>query len=290
MAELSLSAYQDMLDSLLEENRLDEVIAHTRHILKTVPKNLRAYRQLGDALFTAGRWDEAADILRRLLGALPSDFRTHSLLAQSNGHLSQHDKAIWHAERALDQKPNDQPAVDLIRQLYRSGRQQEIDRLQLTAGALAQQQIRNNRLSEALDTLASALERQPERIDLQLQRARTLWLDGQRMEAAETALDVLERLPYALEANRIMTDLWLAERRPSDAQPYLKRIEELDPHLAHQLATGDAPLEPFVPLEELDYGSISQREGSIVNPDWLNTLGEERQEDEGGRFGRALRH
>ena len=101
-------------------------------------------------------------------------------------NLGQFDKAIWHAERALDQQPNDQATIGVIRELYRSHRNEAIDRLQLTASALAQQQIRNNRLQEALETLESALENQPERIDLRLLRARALWLDGQRMEAAET--------------------------------------------------------------------------------------------------------
>ena len=99
----------------------------------------------------------------------------------------------------------------------------------MTAGALAQQHIRGNLLTEALEGLDRALARNPERIDLQLLRARTLWLDGQRMDAAEAALNILEKLPYAIDANRIMTELWLAEQRPADAQVYLQRIEELDP-------------------------------------------------------------
>ena len=251
-----------------------------RHILKSQPKNLRAYRQLGEALAGAARWGEAAGILRRLLGAQPGDFRAHSLLAQACQHIGEFDRAIWHAERALDQQPNDPENQELMRQLYRDQRQEEIERLQLTAGALAQQHIRNNMLQEALDTLAQALERNPERLDLQLLRARALWLDGKRTDAAEVAVEVLDALPYAIDANRIMTDLWLAEGRPSDAQPYLKRIEELDPQLAQQLATGEGTSEALLSMEELDYSSISQREQAIVNPEWLNRLGGDT--DEGG--------
>ena len=270
MAEISLSAYQDNLSNLSADRRFDEVIAHARHLLKTYPKNLRAYQQLGGALFATGRWAEAADVLRRLLGALPQDFETHSLLAQSYQQLEQYDRAIWHAERALDQKPNDAATISLIRALYRRHRHEEIDRLQLTAGALAQQHIRGNLLSEALDTLDKALGRNPERVDLQLLRARTLWLDGQRMDAAETALEVLEKLPYAIDANRIMTELWLAEQRPSDAQIFLKRIEDLDPYLAHQIAAGEPAPENLLMTEEFDYSSSSQREQAMVDPDWLD--------------------
>ena len=282
MAEIGLSAYLDKLAALASEKKFDEVIAHSRHILKLHPKNLRAYEQLAGALFATSRWAEAADVLRRLLGARPNDFATHAQLAASYQQLGQFDKAIWHAERALDQQPNDQATISLIRELYRRHRNEAIDRLQLTASALAQQQIRNNRLHEALETLEKALETQPERIDLRLLRARALWLDGQRMEAAETALDVLDKLPYAIDANRIMTELWLAERRPSDAQRYLSHIEALDPYLARQLAAGEAAEEDLLTLEELDYSSISQREHAIVDPQWLDKLSEGDEEGAGG--------
>ncbi len=282
MAEIGLSAYLEKLAALASEKKFDEVIAHSRHILKLHPKNLRAYELLAGALFATSRWAEAADVLRRLLGARPNDFATHAQLAASYQHLGQFDKAIWHAERALDQQPNDQATISLIRELYREHRNEAIDRLQLTASALAQQQIRNNRLRDALETLEKALETQPERIDLQLLRARALWLDGQRMEAAETALDVLEKLPYAIDANRIMTELWLAERRPSDAQRYLSHIEALDPYLARQLAVGEAAEEDLLTLEELDYSSISQREHVIVDPQWLDKLSEGDEAGAGG--------
>jgi len=156
MAQISLSAYQNELDSLLGEQRYDEAIAHARHILKSQPKNLRAYQQLGDALLARGRWEEAGDLLRRALGAKPQDFHTHLQLARAYQNQEAYDRAIWHAERALDQKSGDQESIALVRELYRDHRQEEIDRLQLTAAALAQQQIRGNLLSEALDTLAAA--------------------------------------------------------------------------------------------------------------------------------------
>ena len=272
MAEISLSAYQDRLASFPAEDRHDEVIAHARHILKAFPKNLRAYEQLGDALFAVGRGEEAAEVMRRMLGARPQDFNANSQLAQVYHALGQGDRALWHAERAFDQRPNHRETMDLIRRLTLEERGERIERVNLTAGALAQQHMRNNALTDALDVLNGALARNPGRIDLQLSRARALWLDGQRMAAAEAADEILGKLPYSIVANRIMAELWLSEQRPSDAQAYLARVEDLDPYLAHQLATGDAPPEDLVTLEELDFDSIPRHEGAIVNPDWLESL------------------
>ena len=273
MAEISLREYQDRIERLAADERWDEVVAHARHILKSRPKNLSAYQLLGGALHAQGRWEEAADVLRRILGAQPQDFETHLRLAQSYQQLEEFDRAIWHAERALDQMPNDGRATGLIRALYRQHRGEEIERLQLTAGALAQQHIRGNLLTQALDTLDTALARSPERLDLQLLRARTLWLDGQRMDAAEAAVAILERLPYAIDANRILTELWLAEQRPSDAQAYLKRIEELDPYLAHQLAAVEPAPDDLLQIDELDYRGITSREHAIVDREWLSERG-----------------
>ena len=271
MAKISLRAYQNKLDSLLEANQFDEVIAHSRHILKTCPKNLRAYQQLGAALFAASRWEEAAEMLRRLLGALPQDFEAHAMLARACQQLQQYDKAIWHAERAFDQQPNSQDIISLIRRLYREYRGQEIERLPLTASALAQQHIRSSQLDEAISVLDSARQRHPNRIDLQLLQARVLWLAGRRADAAETALEILTRLPYSRTANRIMTELWLSEQRPSDAEPYLSRIEELDPYLAYQLASGEAPTDSLVTLEELDAAAIPPPHDA-VDLGWLDGL------------------
>ena len=272
MAAISLSAYQDKLSSLLAEGRHEEVIAHARHILKNHPKNLRAYQQLGEALFASSRWDEAAEVLRRLLGAQPQDFFTHSRLSVAYQHLEQFDRAIWHAERALDQQPEDRDTISLIRSLYREARGLEIERLQLSSVALARQHIRGNLLEEALAVLDDALQRNPGRIEMQLLRARALWLDGQRTAAAETAAEILDQLPYSLAANRIMSELWLAEERPSDAQHYLRRIEDLDPYLAHQLATGEAPPEALVTLDELEYAALPAAAGTSVNPAQLDNL------------------
>ena len=274
MAAISLSAYQDKLSGLLAEGRHEEVIAHARHILKTHPKNLRAYQLLSEALFAGSRWDEAAEVLRRLLGAQPQDFFTHARLARSYQQLEQFDRAIWHAERALDLQPEDRDAISLIRSLYREARGVEIERMQLSSVALAQQHIRSNLLEDALAVLGDALERNPGRIDMQLMRARTLWLDGQRTAAAESAAEILDQLPYALAANRIMSELWLAEERPSDAQLYLRRIEDLDPYLAHQLATAAAPPEALVTLEELDYAALPAAEQTILNAEWLENSGD----------------
>ena len=211
------------------------------------------------ALARAGQSQAAADVLQRALAAQPSHYQTHLQLAQVWQQLGDGERAIWHAERAYDQQPA-APAADLIRSLYRQRRGQEIDSLQLTPAAKARQHIRANRLGDAISTLDQTLQDQPQRMDLQLLRARALWLDGQRVDAAEAAADILDTLPFSLEALRILAELWLAEGRPSDAAPYLRRIEALDPYLAGQLASGQTAPDNLVTLTELDDSAIVRRQ------------------------------
>ena len=250
MAQTSLRAYQDKLDSLLLEDKRDAVIAHARHIIQSAPLNLRAWSQFAAALQADGRGDDAAAVWRRVLGARPLDFKTHWQLAQVYQATGQGERAILHAERAYDLRPKDAEAGALLRRLYAEVRGQDA-RPELSPGGLAQECIRDSQLEKALDILGEALSADGTRLDLRLLRTRALWLEGQRMAAAETADEILRQLPYAIAANRIMAELWLDEQRPSDARPYLERIESLDPYLAHQLAGSALPADDLITLDEL---------------------------------------
>ncbi len=271
MGQVSLRQYLKQVEGLIDEGKQDEALAHVRHILTQYPKNAAAYRALGRVLVAQSKWEEAGDVLRRALAVLPTDFVAHeqlSLVYENQGKL---DEALYHIERAFDQQPNDKDVIARLRRLYTKQRGVNVEKLQLTAGAVANQYIANNNPQPAIDLLRKTLQRSPERVDLRLSLARALWLAEERVDAAETAMDVLKVLPYALIANRILAELWLAEGRPSDAQRYLSRIEEVEPYLALQLATGSAP-DDGCTIEELDYQRLLKQQLSTANPDWLAQL------------------
>ena len=239
MTELNLRTYLAELDSLLERGTAaDEVVHHCRHILQHFPKNVATYRLLGQALLQQSRWEEAAEMLQRVLGVFPLDFSAQQGLAQAYSRAGQHDLAIWHLERAFDQQPNNPEITDTLREWYLQFRKVEVNRFQLTAGAVAQQHLRSGLYDRALETLQAALEKTPDRADLRVLMITTMWNAGQQVDAAEAALALLNDLPYCFEANRILTVLWLNEKRPSDAQRFLNRIEAVDPYAARELATG----------------------------------------------------
>ncbi|MCU0514957.1 MAG: tetratricopeptide repeat protein, partial [Anaerolineae bacterium] len=275
MAEISLRNYLKKVERLVQDEAHEEAIAHVRRILEYYPRNGVAYRLLAQSLVARQRHEEAGEILRRLLSAFPSDFAIHTGLSEIYEKLKQPEQALWHLERAFDLQPNDTALNTRLRDLYAEYRAVQVERLQLTAGALAGQYISSGLHDEAIEILQHALERTPDRIDLKLLLARAYWSSGQPVDAAEVALDVLNVLPYTQAANRILTELWLNEQRPSDAQRYLSRIEDVDPYLAFRLATGEnVPGETFM-LPELDYQRYVRETLVVSDPDWLSSVADE---------------
>ena len=127
-----------------------------------------------------GRWDEGREALRRVLSVIPDDYAAHLGLSEANERMDRPDEAIWHLERALEQRPNDKELIDALRGLYRLHRNVENLKIQLTSAAVARQNVRSGDYTQAIDTLRSALTRMNERLDLKLLLAQILWQHGQR--------------------------------------------------------------------------------------------------------------
>jgi tetratricopeptide (TPR) repeat protein len=269
MSDINLREYLNRLSRLSTEGTADEVLWHARHILQYFPKNVDAYRYVGKALTTLGRYNEASAALRRVLSVFPSDFVAHLYLSEVNQRTANIDQAIWHLERAFEQDPNNAQVLFDLQRLYREHRQVANPRIQLTTAAVARQNIRSGELDRAVETLRNALERSPSRSDLRLMLAEALWQRGETVGAAETAMDVLHALPNCLLANRMLAQLWLTEGRPSDAQPYLNRIEAVDPYLALELIQNREVDDNTFALPQLDYQRSAQAAMISSSHDWL---------------------
>ena len=241
MTDISLKLYLAQIETMIQSGSNNEAVYHCRHILQHFPKNVACYRLLGQALLRSSQWEGAAEAFRRVLSVFPDDDTAHFGLSRAYRRMSRVDDAIWHLERAYEQKPNNDVYANDLREMYLEHRGIENARLQLTTGAVAQQYARNGLYEQATDVLIKALNEQPRRVDLRLMLARIQWEAGQEVQAAEVAIEVIELLPDCRDANVILAQLWLAESRPSDAQRYLSRIEPVDPYLALQIAQGAPP-------------------------------------------------
>lgn len=115
-----------------------------------------------------------------MLTVYPDDYIAHLGLSEANEHLNRPDEAIWHLERAYEQNPNNKEIIDALRSLYRRYRNVDNLKIQLTAAAVARQNLRSGNYTQAIDTLRSARARMNDRLDLKLLLAQILWDQGSR--------------------------------------------------------------------------------------------------------------
>ena len=273
MANTTIRAYLNDLKTLLEREALEEVIGHCRHIIQHFPKHVETYRFLGQALLERGRREEAADIFQRVLGAIPDDFTAHIGLSSAYEDTNV-PAAIWHMERAFEQEPHHQTLRDELNRLYAIRDGAAPAQIHLTRGALARFYLRSQLYNQAIIELSEALEAAPDRVDLAALLARALWESNHPVEAGDMALQVLKVYPDNLEANRIMASLWLRLSRPSDAAPFISRLEQLDPFLAWTVVHPDgAPVPPDAfQLPRLQWDARTATALATDVPDWVSTI------------------
>jgi cytochrome c-type biogenesis protein CcmH/NrfG len=229
MSNLSLRAYNREIESQIDNNQIEEAIAHCRHILITYPKHLDTYRLLAKAYLEAQKYPDALDILQRILSVSPDDFIAHigmSIVRENENNI---DAAIWHMERAFDIQPSNSAVQDELKRLI--GRKEGIEpaKIRLTRGALVRMYLRGNLFTQAIAEARAALAEDPTRMDLQVVLARALNLAGLKAEAVELAKKMLDSLPFCMESHRIL----IANNaliNVDEATASRKKLVELDPY------------------------------------------------------------
>ncbi len=232
MAEIALRAYVKEIDDLVEHEQLDEAIAHSRHVLETYPKHLDTYRLLGKAYLEAKRYGDAADLFQRVLSAIPDDFVAHigmSIVREDEGNI---DASIWHMERAFETNPANPAIQQELRRLIGKRDGLEPHKVRLTRGALARMYAHGELYPQAIAELRSALQEDPDRPDLQVLLANLYWRTDQKEQAAEVGQQILEKLPYCRDANRIAAGFLQGIGRTDEATPSHRRLAALDPYAA----------------------------------------------------------
>jgi tetratricopeptide (TPR) repeat protein len=282
--ETSLRAYGRQIDELIEKEKLEEAIAHCRYILQTYPKHLETYRLLGKAYLENKRYGDATDIFQRVLSAVPDDFVSHigmAIVREDEGNL---DAAIWHMERAFETNPSNPAIQQEMKRLIGRRDGLEPHKVRLTRGALARMYAQGELYSQAISELRSALQEDPDRPDLQVLLADMYWRTDQRAEATSISNQILEKLPYCVDANRVLAANLQTKERIEEAAVYHRRLASLDPYAAFiETATTDAETveESAVTLEKLEWQpGEPMPTGTPSQPSWAATLGMEMQRDQ----------
>jgi tetratricopeptide (TPR) repeat protein len=276
MAIISLRAYNLEIEGMIDNGQLDEAVAHCRHILATFPKHIASYRLLGKAHLEQQRISDATDIFLRVLSAIPDDFIANvgmSIIREDENNL---DAAIWHMELAYEAQPANIAIQDELRRLYGRRDGMQPPKVRLTRGALARMYAKGGLFDQAIAELRAAIAEDPNRPDLQLLLAQMLFQTSQRVDAVDACVNILKKMPFCLEANRILA-VSLPVAEGSDAVRNSRQIViSMDPYYAFaepEAISSDQVPENAGNIERLEWKSGLQI-GEVPNqPAWATSLG-----------------
>jgi tetratricopeptide (TPR) repeat protein len=260
MASLSLRAYLQKIENLIERGQTEESIAHCKHILNKFPKHVDTYRLLGKSYLEMQRYQEASDVLQRVLSVSPDDFVAQigmSIIREDSENL---DEAIWHMERAFEIQPSNNAVQDELKRLYGRRDGAVPQKILLTRGALVRMYVRGEAYPQAIAEGIAALKEDPLRPDIQLLLAKSYLRTNQINEGYQICQKILESLPFSYEANQLIAEIHILTKQSEQAEPYLERVRMLDPYAA--FVNENAPTSAKVDqnaiiIEELNYDAMA---------------------------------
>jgi tetratricopeptide (TPR) repeat protein len=196
MSKITLRAYIQQIDNLIETGKNDEAILICHHILESFPKHIDTYRLLGKAFLESKQYENADLVFNQVLQVFPDDFISHLGLSYIFETRSDFPLAVDHMERAFELQPANVTIQDELKRLYKSRDGVEPIRVRLTRGALIKMYARSNLFSQAIAEIRVALNEHADRFDLEVTLAKMLILSGQNIEAVECCLNIISKYPY----------------------------------------------------------------------------------------------
>ncbi|HEX3723627.1 MAG TPA: tetratricopeptide repeat protein, partial [Nitrolancea sp.] len=199
-----------------------------RRVLGQFPEFATAHRLLGEALLEEHDIAGAERAFAEALQRDPQSSAAYSGLSKIAESRGDHDNALAYAQVAWEIMPQRadlrERVADLSEQLYGKG-----GRLHLTRAALTSLHFRSGRWSRAAAEAAAVLGEQPDRVDVQLRMAESLWRRGSLTAAGNACRSVLSTSPSAVMALLMLADI---ERRQNDkdgATRHLDQARKIDP-------------------------------------------------------------
>jgi competence ComEA-like helix-hairpin-helix protein len=264
---------------MIDQGRLDEAIAHARHILSKFPKHIETYRLLGKAYLENNQNSNAADIFQRVLSAVPDDFIScvgMSVIREEEGNLA---ASVQHMEKAFERQPYNSEIQIELRRLYGKRDGIEPPKVRLTQGALARMYIRGDLIKQGISELRTAINESPERYDLKTLLAETYLVGDQLANAIDLASNILKKYPFNLVSNRIMAKSLKTHDHPQEMAICTKRLYSLSPYeayLSEHAPSLDQVPDRAITIDKIEWDEAQQNLSTKTresNLPWSNTSG-----------------
>jgi tetratricopeptide (TPR) repeat protein len=197
-------------------------------LVNQYPDYAAAYRVLGEAYLEQGQTADAEQAFAQALLRDPRQpwaYHGLGLIAEGQEVL---ENALAFCQVAWELAPNQSRLRDPVIRIA-TRRFGADGHAQLTSAALAQIYASTSRLQRAASEYRSALADLPDRVDLKLGLAETLWQLNRNEEAAEISRQVLEENPAAIQALVVLADIEGRAGNDAEATDLRERIRAIDP-------------------------------------------------------------
>jgi tetratricopeptide (TPR) repeat protein len=247
---MSLQAAYDQARTYLETSRVEQAIGVAEHILVTFPDNVEAHRILGEAYLASRQFDQAEAAFSRVLRSDPENIPAHVGLGITYERQSKLDAAVAEFEQALEIRPDMLELRTQLLRLYTDAWGAENATLRLSRPGLARLYAKGHMLPQAIQEFRSVLEEEPDRFDVWVGLAESLWRDGQTDLAAQTCKEILDESPDVLKANLLLGYIHYQAGDMQSSAAYWQRAQHLDPY--HSIARALFDPLPDLPPAQLD--------------------------------------
>lgn len=255
---ITLRTYLHEIENFVDQNLLDQVVAHSTHILKEYPNSYEAMRFLAQAYLEEKKFKESSSIFEKILTIVPDDFISHVGMSAIKEDQQDLDSAIFHMELAYDTQPSNVIVQDELKRLLQKRDGERPAKINLSRGSLIRMYIKGDLHQQALNEISAALSENPDRLDFLVLKALVYSNSNDKVRAAETCNQILEKFPYCLEANRILLELFTERDLKNQSSQVLDRLSTVNPYYRYVnksfLKVEDVP-DSKIELEKLDYTS-----------------------------------
>jgi tetratricopeptide (TPR) repeat protein len=204
-------------------------IAICRHVLDYYPNAVQAHFLLGEGLALAGERDAAIEAYDRALEMDALHAWAHRGKGLVFSELGRLDEAVTELEMALELDPGIPKVRDDLARLYARTRAPERAKVNLRRAGLARLYVMGTLLMQAASEYRGVLESDPQRLDVKLSLAETLWKNGEREEAAELSRSILLQHPESMRAHLILAEVYFHSGREAEGQEHWQHVLEQDP-------------------------------------------------------------
>lgn len=233
MADVSLQSILDQTRRAIDTGDTERAIGMAQHILQSIPTLIEGHRLLGEAYLNADQPEQAQTAFQNVLRADPENIPAYYGLGLAHQRLGQPEAAIRAFEMALEIQPN---LAELRTQLLRLYAETpgSAGQFRLSRSGLGRLYARGQMFSQAIDEFRAVLENDPDRNDVRVALAETLWRDGQEDEAGDWSRATSGRQPELHKPALIAGYLQLAAGDP-EGEILWRRAAAQEPSL--QVAT-----------------------------------------------------